>query len=163
MIEQPPTVAAPNLFYGRLQDIAGSAGTLAPPTVAAFDYEAKIPTVYAFNAGIQIQLPWTSALDVSYVGSKSRNLNTQVNINAPTYGVAYRPENQDPTIGACPTRKRLRGRQQRSWCERAAGRLSAALSRLRRHHSDTADGVRRLPLAADILEPPFHETGCPLA
>ena len=61
MIEQPPTVAAPNLFYGRLQDIAGSSGTLAPPTVAAFDYEAKIPTVYAFNAGIQMQLPWTSA------------------------------------------------------------------------------------------------------
>ncbi len=102
MIEQPPTVAAPNLFYGRLQDIAGSSGTLAPPTVAAFDYEAKIPTVYAFNAGIQMQLPWTSVLDVSYVGSKSRNLNTQVNINAPVYGVAYRTENQDPTVGACP-------------------------------------------------------------
>jgi hypothetical protein len=103
MIEQPPTVAAPNLFYGRLQDIAGSSGTLAPPTLAAFDYEAKIPTVYAFNAGVQVQLPWASALDVSYVGSKSRNLNTQVNINAPTYGVAYRTESQDPTIGACPT------------------------------------------------------------
>ncbi len=102
MLEQPPTVAAPNLFYGRLQDIAGSSGTLAPPTLAAFDYEGEIPTVYAFNAGVQMQLPWSSALDVSYVGSRSRHLNTQVNINAPAYGVAYRPENQDPTIGACP-------------------------------------------------------------
>jgi Carboxypeptidase regulatory-like domain len=103
MIEQPPTVAAPNLFYGRLQDITGTGGTLAPPTVAAFDYEGRIPTVYAVNMGVQMQLPWSSAIDISYVGSKSRNLNTQVNINAPAYGAAYRPENRDPTVGACPT------------------------------------------------------------
>lgn len=103
MIEQPPTVAAPNLFYGRLQDISSSAGTLAPPTIAAFDYDGKIPTVYAFNAGVQMQLPWSSALDISYVGSKSRNLNTQVNLNAPAYGAAYQAANQDPTVGACPT------------------------------------------------------------
>jgi hypothetical protein len=36
------------------------------------------------------------------VGSKSRNLNTQVNLNAPNYGAAYLAQNQDPTIGACP-------------------------------------------------------------
>ena len=103
MIEQPPTVVAPNLFYGRLQDISASAGTLAAPTVAAFDYEGKIPTVYAFNVGVQLQLPWSSALDVSYVGSKSRHLNTQVNLNAPAYGAAYQAANQDPTVGSCPT------------------------------------------------------------
>ena len=103
MIEQPPTVAAPVLLNGRLQDITGSAGTLAPPVLAAFQYDGKLPTVYSYNVGIQRQLPWSSVIDVSYVGSKSRNLYTQVNINAPAYGAAYLGQNQDPTIGACPT------------------------------------------------------------
>jgi hypothetical protein len=102
MLEQPPTVAAPVLLNGRLQDLSGATGTLAPPVIAAFQYEGKLPTVYSYNVGIQRQLPWSSVIDISYVGSKSRNLNTQVNLNAPNYGAAYLPQNQDPTIGACP-------------------------------------------------------------
>ena len=103
MLEQPPTVAAPVLLNGRLQDLSSSTGTLAPPVIAAFQYDGKLPTVYSYNVGIQRQLPWSSVVDVSYVGSKSRNLNTQVNLNAPTYGAAYLAQNQDPTVGACPT------------------------------------------------------------
>jgi hypothetical protein len=100
MIEQPPTLNQPNLFYGTLQQLNSSSGTAAPPTISAFDYEAKIPTVYSYNIGTQIALPWNSVLDVSFVGSQSRHLNTQVNLNAPNYGVAYLPENQDPTAAA---------------------------------------------------------------
>jgi hypothetical protein len=100
MIEQPPTVVQPNLFYGRLQEISAAGSTQAPPTIAAFDFEGKIPTVSTYNIGVQMTMPWSSVLDVSYVGSQSRNLNTQVNLNAPTYGTAYLPENQDPTAAA---------------------------------------------------------------
>ncbi len=101
MIEQQPALRQPNLFYGRLQDINASAsGTDAPPTIAAFDYEGRIPTVYSYNVGAQMSLPWKVALDVSFVGSQSRNLNTQANLNAPAYGVGYLPENQDPTAAA---------------------------------------------------------------
>jgi hypothetical protein len=103
MLEQPPTVAAPVLLNGRLQDVSSTTGTLAPPVIAAFQYDGKLPTVYSFNIGVQRQLPWSSVIDVSYVGSKSRNLNTQVNLNAPNYGAAYLSQNQDPTVGACPT------------------------------------------------------------
>ena len=98
MIEQQPVLVQPNLFYGRLQDIStGASGTTAPPTIAAFEYSGKIPTVYSYNVGVQKSLPWSMLLDLSFVGSQSRNLNTQVNLNAPAYGVAYLPENQDPT------------------------------------------------------------------
>src|SRR5206468_3427485 len=101
MIEQPPVLNQPNLFYGRLQDItSGAAGTAAPPTIAAFDFTGKIPTVYSYNVGVQKSLPGAMLLDLAFVGSQSRNLNTQVNLNAPAYGVAYRPENQDPTAAA---------------------------------------------------------------
>ena len=49
---------------------------------------------------MQTALPWKMVLDLSFVGSQSRNLNTQVNLNAPAYGAAYLPENQDPTAAA---------------------------------------------------------------
>jgi hypothetical protein len=100
MIEQLPTVVQPNLLYGRLQDISSATSSAAPPTIAAFDFAGKIPTVYTYNAGVQLSLPWSSVLDVSYVGSQSRNLNTQVNLNTPAYGAAYLPQNQDPTLAS---------------------------------------------------------------
>jgi hypothetical protein len=100
MIEQPPTVVQPNLFYGRLQEINSASSTQAPPTIAAFDFDGEIPTVYTYNVGVQMAMPWSTILDVSYVGSQSRNLNTQANLNAPSYGAAYLPANQDPTAAA---------------------------------------------------------------
>ena len=99
MQENPPALVAPVLFYGRLQDVTAGSGTLAPQTIGAIDYAGKIPTVYTYNVGIQKSLPWAAVVDVSYVGSRSRNLNTQVNINAPAYGAAYLAQNQDPTVG----------------------------------------------------------------
>ncbi len=100
MIEQPPSVVSPTLFYGRLQDIDPGNALVAPPTLFAFDYDGKFPRVYAFNAGVQAQLPWALVLDVSYVGTRSRDQHTQKNINAPAYGAAYLPQNQDPTAAA---------------------------------------------------------------
>ncbi len=97
MIEQPPTVVAPTLFNGRLQDIDVQNALVAPPTLFAFEEAGTFPRVYAYNVGVQLQLPWKSVLDVSYVGTKSRNQHTQKNINAPAYGAAYLPKNQDPT------------------------------------------------------------------
>ena len=36
-----------------------------------------------FNAGVQRQLPWTSVLDVSYVGTRGKNIFVSRNINVP--------------------------------------------------------------------------------
>ena len=65
--------------------------------MTAIDPDGKVPTTYAFNAGIQRYMPLGSVLDVSYVGSLGRHLFQRRNINAPDYGAAYRPENQDTT------------------------------------------------------------------
>lgn len=98
MIEQPPTVVAPTLFYGRLQDIDAGSALVAPPTLFAFEEDGTFPKVYAFNVGVQIQLPWASVFDISYVGTRSRDQHQQRNINAPPYGAAYLAQNQDPTL-----------------------------------------------------------------
>jgi hypothetical protein len=102
LLGNPPTTLAPTLSNGRLQDLAASSGTvvLAPPNITAFDHQGKIPTVYAYNLGVQVKVPLDAVLDISYVGSQSRHLLQRRNINAPAYGAAYLPQNQDPTAAA---------------------------------------------------------------
>src|SRR5258708_35416486 len=73
---------------------------LAPPALVAYDHEAKSPTSYAFNLGVQLKLPMDSVLDVSYVGTLGSHLLQRRNINAPVYGAAYQAANQDPTLAA---------------------------------------------------------------
>jgi hypothetical protein len=102
LIQNPPAAVQPTLFYGRLQEIDPNNALLAPPALVAFDHEGKVPTTYAFNLGVQYTLPLDAVLDLSYVGSVSNHLLQRRNINAPPYGAAYLPENQDPTAAANP-------------------------------------------------------------
>jgi Carboxypeptidase regulatory-like domain len=103
LLQNPPTTLQPTLFYGRLQDVVpldvGAVTTipLAVPSLIAIDHEGKIPTTYAFNLGVQRKLPFETILDVSYVGTTGSHLLQRRNINAPAYGAAYLPQNQDPT------------------------------------------------------------------
>ena len=59
-----------------------------------------------WNTGLQMALPWSSSLDVAYVGQHSYHvLNmfqslSAVNINAIDFGAAFLPQNQDPTRSA---------------------------------------------------------------
>jgi hypothetical protein len=97
LLQNPPTTIQQTLFYGRMQSIGSGEVLLAPPNLIAIDREGKIPTTYAFNIGAQYKLPFESVLDVSYVGTAGSHLLQRRNINAPAYGAAYLPENQDPT------------------------------------------------------------------
>ena len=104
MITNPPTTLAPTLNFGRLQDLGpASSALLAPFGLNAFLFEGDIPTVYNYNVGIQMKLPASFVLDVSYVGSQSRKLLQRRNINAVPYGAAFLPQNQDPTLSASAT------------------------------------------------------------
>jgi Carboxypeptidase regulatory-like domain/TonB-dependent Receptor Plug Domain len=97
LLRNPPVSLEPTFTYGRFQDIDPNNILLAPPALVAFDHDGKVPTTYAYNLGFQIKLPMESALDISYVGSLTRHQLQRVNVNAPAYGAAYLPQNQDPT------------------------------------------------------------------
>src|SRR4030095_3191652 len=84
-------------FYGRISDIGSGQVLIAPPNIVAIDRQGKIPTTYAYNLGVQYKLPFESVLDVSYVGTSGQHLLQRRSINAPAYGAAYLPQNQDPT------------------------------------------------------------------
>jgi hypothetical protein len=105
-ISNPPTSTSTTLRYSTLQALsAGGLATAAAPQLQIFQYDAKIPSTTQWNVGVQMQLPSAMAADVSYVGNHGFNLlqnlrGTQavMDLNAPDFGAAYRPENQDPTL-----------------------------------------------------------------
>ncbi|HKX28386.1 MAG TPA: hypothetical protein VJ302_11860, partial [Blastocatellia bacterium] len=99
LLTNPPTTQQPTFNNGRLQDLTtGGALVLAPPALVAYDVNGKSPTTYAFNLGVQYKLPLDSVLDLSYVGTTTSHLLQRRNLNAPNYGAAALPQNQDPTL-----------------------------------------------------------------
>jgi hypothetical protein len=102
LITNPPSAQTQSLTWGLVSQVGGTAGLNAPVSLNPNVYDWKLPTVYQWNAGIQMKLPAAFTLDVAYVGSESRNLLQQRQINALPYGTTFLPSAQDPTRGqAC--------------------------------------------------------------
>jgi hypothetical protein len=98
-VNNPPFSENVTVRYGFLQDL-DSAGlrTRAVPSVAAYQYDNDLPSSFQWNAGLQMALPFLSALDVSYTGQHSYNTQETQNLNTIDYGMAYLPSTQDPTL-----------------------------------------------------------------
>jgi len=99
LITNPPGLQVSTLTWGLASQVAGAAGYNAPVGLNPNVYEWKIPTVYQWNLGVQWKMPADFVLDVSYVGSESRSLLQQRQINALPYGTTYLASSQDPTRG----------------------------------------------------------------
>jgi Carboxypeptidase regulatory-like domain len=97
-VNNPPFAQNVTVRYGLLQNI-GAAGltTVAPPALTVFEYDNKLPASFQWNIGIQMALPFTSAIDVSYTGQHSYNAQLTSNLNSIDLGLAYLPQYQDPT------------------------------------------------------------------
>ena len=102
-IGNPPFVSSPVLRWSTLANVA-SAGlgaglvTQGTASLTTFEYDAPIPKSAQWNAGVQMALPWSSSLDVSYVGQHSWDMLLNVDIDSIDAGAAFLPENQDPTL-----------------------------------------------------------------
>ena len=73
-IGNPPTGQGSTVVNSTLQQVAqGTAGVQPPPVMLIYDYDAKIGASTSWNGGVQMVLPWSSALDVSYVGTHNYN------------------------------------------------------------------------------------------
>ena len=107
--QNPPTSTNQTVRNGFLQtlgtgSVAASSGV---PTIINYRYDnPNLPSSWQWNTGIQMALPWSSSLDVAYVGQHAFHvLNafqslTAVNINAIDFGAAFLAQNQDPTRSA---------------------------------------------------------------
>src|SRR6185436_17138642 len=63
-------------------------------------YSSGLPSTRQWNGGIQMMLPWATALDVEYTGQHAYNIVEAVNLNAVDFGSAYAGANQDPTLSS---------------------------------------------------------------
>jgi hypothetical protein len=102
----PPIATSQNLFNGQLATLGQGGLSLQPtPTMYTFQYEAKVPSSWQWQAGIQKSLPWAMVADVMYVGNHGYNRMGAFQgggrqlLNAVDIGAAFLPANQDPTLG----------------------------------------------------------------
>mgnify|MGYP001453253473 CR=1 FL=1 len=96
-LTNPPTTFSPTAVNGLVSGIDPTNALLAPSGIRAFAFDGHVPTVYNYSLGVQTKLPSNTVLDVSYVGSQSRHLLQNLNLNAIPYGATFLSQNQDPT------------------------------------------------------------------
>ena len=120
-IGNPPTGQGSTVVNSTLQNIAaGTSALQAAPVLLIYNYDSKIGNSLNWNAGVQMALPWSSSLDVSYVATHNNNSvsfgsisvpagQQAMDLNAPDVGTAYLAQYQDPTLAApAPCRARRR-------------------------------------------------------
>ena len=92
-----PITNTPRIFYGTLDTLLASKGTLFPGGTTGFDLNSPTPTTYNYSLGIQRDIGFGTVVEVSYVGSQSRHLQQNRNLNNLPYGTNFTKAAQDPT------------------------------------------------------------------
>jgi hypothetical protein len=102
-VTNPPAVRNVTVRYAQLQQLSTGLTTIGAPALNVYRYAPKLPSSVQWNGGIQMMLPWATAIDVEYVGQHGFNMPVGVNINAVDFGAAFLLQNQDPTLAPSAT------------------------------------------------------------
>jgi len=102
-VQNPPTYSSVTLRNSTLQALSSTLAISGAPALNVFEYAGSLPSSTQWNAGMQMTLPWSSAIDIEYVGQHSYNSLEGVDINAIDFGTAFNPATIDPTLAASPT------------------------------------------------------------
>ncbi|HEV3198615.1 MAG TPA: TonB-dependent receptor [Bryobacteraceae bacterium] len=103
-VSNPPEAVTPTLQQNFVSTIDPKNVLLGPPSVNMADPTGKIPTTYQYQISVQTRLPFNMLGDIAYVGTQSRHLQNNRNINYNQFGQCYLPQNQDPQrVAQSPT------------------------------------------------------------
>jgi hypothetical protein len=95
----PPSAKNVTVRYGQLQSLGiGGLTTQGAPGLNTIEYDGKLPSSTQFSGGVQMTIPWSTTLDVEWVGQHSFNTVRSVNINAVDFGSAFLQQNQNPNL-----------------------------------------------------------------
>jgi len=96
LLETTPTISSPT--YLNLSQIASAPqsnpGTLS--SITGVDRAGQVPTVYSYSLGVQREAGWGISYDIAYVGTQSRHLITNYDINTIPYGTTFTKAAQNP-------------------------------------------------------------------
>jgi hypothetical protein len=100
-----PIATDQDLRTSQLQSLGSGLSPQPVPSLVTFQYNAKIPSTWEWQAGVQKSLPLGMVLDASYVGDHAYNQlgatqggSLQL-LNQVPLGQAYQAAYQDPTLG----------------------------------------------------------------
>ena len=79
--QRPPAQDTPITYYGTLNTLLQSSGTLAPSSTGSFDINMKTPAQYNLTFGIQRDIGKSIVLDTSYVANLARHELWNYNLN----------------------------------------------------------------------------------
>lgn len=99
-VTNPPEAITPTLNQNFVSTIDPKNILIAPPSIAMADPTGKIPTTYSYQFSVQYRLPFNMILDTGFVGSLSRHLQDNKNLNYNAFGQCYLAKNQDPQLQA---------------------------------------------------------------
>jgi Carboxypeptidase regulatory-like domain len=102
-VNNPPFTRSITVRYGQLQNLSATGlATEAAPSLTVWQYDNRLSASTQWNAGIQMSLPFSAALDVAYTGQHSYDTNAGVNINSIDLGMAFLPAAQNPALATTP-------------------------------------------------------------
>ena len=85
-LNNPPYVGSASYYYGNLNNITGGTTVAAPwGTIQTIDPQLKTPYSEQFSFGVQRQLPLHLFGEATYVGTLSRHLLVEPDINQPSW------------------------------------------------------------------------------
>src|SRR5213078_3812608 len=101
----PPFIHNPTVFYGTLSNLLAPGITLSnrPTTIEALETDAATPSSINWSAGIRRELGWGTAVDITYSGYNSYNMEMYYDLNGVPDGARFTdlfPANRDPTAAA---------------------------------------------------------------
>jgi hypothetical protein len=101
LVSNTPFQSNSRIDFGNIDQIANlvSSALLRTTALKAVDPNFHTPTIYNYSIGIQRELGFKTVIEISYVGSQSRHLGEQRNINGvPDTGkfINLHPENRNP-------------------------------------------------------------------
>ncbi|MCC7236916.1 MAG: carboxypeptidase regulatory-like domain-containing protein [Bryobacterales bacterium] len=99
---QPPLISTPTVYYGMLNSLTSSAGSIFPQGVNAFDRSDRVPRIMNFSLSVQQNIGWNTVVDVGYVGSLGRNQLWIRDLNPIPAGANFDPRNADPSNPSTP-------------------------------------------------------------
>src|SRR5262249_45170939 len=97
----PPSSVQTTSRFGQLQNFGKSGLNVAgAASIVAFNLHQGLPQSFQWNGGVQMALPWSTALDVEYAGQHSWDSNQTFALNGIDLGTAFLQSMQDPTVAA---------------------------------------------------------------
>jgi hypothetical protein len=102
-VTNPPVVSSSTAQWGQLTQISNPQFPVGPVSnLFVTRFHDNVPSDAQWNLGVQVALPWSSSVDVAYVGHHAYNIlnsgdNQAINLNTIDLGTTFLASSQDPT------------------------------------------------------------------